>query len=129
MSSFQRSSMPNTTTYSTSSPTVNGSDIMASRSNQGSSSQQQQQQQQPQQTGDALGKALASVSVALHFVSYFATRWLCGWILFQVCLLFFWQFDSFFKSICSIIQTWDCSAEFCVFPVVGFPIRQKKKKN
>ncbi|XP_064645674.1 transcription factor 4-like isoform X3 [Lineus longissimus] len=65
MSSFQRSTMPNTTTYSTSSPTVNGSDIMASRSNQGSASQQ---------TGDALGKALASIYSTDHTSSSYGSN-------------------------------------------------------
>lgn len=60
MSTFRNSSntLPpvSSSTFSSTSPTVNGSDLMQANRNQGSS-----------QTGDALGKALASVSYLFNF--------------------------------------------------------------
>ncbi|XP_041355899.1 transcription factor 4-like isoform X1 [Gigantopelta aegis] len=56
MSTFRGSSMPTTSSaYSSTSPSVNGTEMLPSRSSQGSS-----------QTGDALGKALASIYPTEH---------------------------------------------------------------
>ena len=54
MSTFRGQTVPpSSSSFSSTSPTVNGSDMVSNRGNQGAS----------QQTGDALGKALASVSL------------------------------------------------------------------
>ena len=58
MSSFRGQTVPpSSSSFSSTSPTVNGADMVSNRSNQGAS----------QQTGDALGKALASVSWNFYF--------------------------------------------------------------